>query len=262
MSESGVTSETTFSITTLAQRPDLQDAVSRLHGDAWPAFQSHGGAVQRYWSRLYTAFPQMQFAIIDQEQTVVAAGNSVPLQCDGTLAALSAGWDDAVKRAFAPDAPPPNTLCALAAVVCSDHQGTGLSARIITEMKEIAARRGFHSLIAPVRPTLKAMYPLTPIERYTEWRTPNGDVFDPWLRVHLRLGGVVLRPAPQSMVIEGSIAEWQGWTGMAFPESGAYIVPGALSPVEIDVTADRGFYVEPNIWVVHRHARSVGASQA
>lgn len=38
---------------------------------------------------------------------------------------------------------------------------------------------------------------------------------------------------------------------MRFPESGEYIVEGALVPVEMDVERDRGTYVEPNVWMVH-----------
>ena len=38
---------------------------------------------------------------------------------------------------------------------------------------------------------------------------------------------------------------------MAFPESGAYVVSGALVPIEIDRERDEGVYVEPNVWMVH-----------
>lgn len=43
----------------------------------------------------------------------------------------------------------------------------------------------------------------------------------------------------------------EAWTGLRFPESGAYVVPGALTPVTIDREADRGEYVEPNVWMRH-----------
>jgi hypothetical protein len=39
---------------------------------------------------------------------------------------------------------------------------------------------------------------------------------------------------------------------MAFPESGSYVVPEALVTVDIDREADRGLYVEPNVWMHHR----------
>ena len=49
-------------------------------------------------------------------------------------------------------------------------------------------------------------------------------------------------------------ADWEQWTEMAFPESGTYVVPGALVPVEIDRDRDAGLYVEPNVWMVHASA--------
>jgi hypothetical protein len=47
------------------------------------------------------------------------------------------------------------------------------------------------------------------------------------------------------------VADWEEWTEMTFPESGAYVVPGALVPVEIDRERNEGVYVEPNVWMVH-----------
>ena len=38
---------------------------------------------------------------------------------------------------------------------------------------------------------------------------------------------------------------------MAFPESGEYVVPGALEPIRIDRERDLGLYDEPNIWMRH-----------
>jgi hypothetical protein len=53
------------------------------------------------------------------------------------------------------------------------------------------------------------------------------------------------------MEIPGTISEWEHWAGMKFFESGEYIVPGALTPVQIDIDEDRGIYIEPNVWIVH-----------
>jgi hypothetical protein len=36
---------------------------------------------------------------------------------------------------------------------------------------------------------------------------------------------------------------------MHFPEDGAYVVPGALVPVQF--ANGRGTYVEPNVWMRH-----------
>jgi hypothetical protein len=123
---------------------------------------------------------------------------------------------------------------------------------MVERMAELAREHGFRDLIAPVRPSLKHRYPLARIERYVTWRRADGTHIDPWLRTHERLGGEILKVAPRSMTIPGRIAQWEDWAGMAFPESGTYVVPGALVPVEMDVEADRGLYVEPNVWMVHR----------
>jgi hypothetical protein len=53
------------------------------------------------------------------------------------------------------------------------------------------------------------------------------------------------------MTISGTLANWEEWTGMVFPESGEYVVSGACQPVVIDRDADRGTYHDPNVWVVH-----------
>jgi hypothetical protein len=53
------------------------------------------------------------------------------------------------------------------------------------------------------------------------------------------------------MVVTGTISEWEDWTDMHFPESGPYVVPGALRPVEMDLERDLGVYIEPNVWMRH-----------
>ena len=53
------------------------------------------------------------------------------------------------------------------------------------------------------------------------------------------------------MRITGTVAEWEAWTGMAFPESGDYVFPEGLAPVHDRPRADLGTYWEPNVWMVH-----------
>lgn len=53
------------------------------------------------------------------------------------------------------------------------------------------------------------------------------------------------------MTVTGTVGEWEGWTGMRFPESGPYVVPGALCPVRMDLERDLGTYEEPNVWMRH-----------
>ena len=75
----------------------------------------------------------------------------------------------------------------------SGQENRGQSRLLLGAMRALAAERGWAQLLAPVRPNWKARYPLTPIQRYAGWTRPDGLPFDPWLRVHARLGGRILR---------------------------------------------------------------------
>lgn len=52
--------------------------------------------------------------------------------------------------------------------------------------------------------------------------------------------------------MSGTVAEWEGWTGLALPESGEYVIPDGLSVLRVDREGDVGVYEEPNVWMRHR----------
>jgi hypothetical protein len=108
-----------------------------------------------------------------------------------------------------------------------------------------------------LRPSWKERYPLAPIERYVHWTGRDGQPFDPWIRVHLRMGGRIVAPIPHSMRITGSVADWESWTAMEYPESGEYVFPHGLATLLVDREADTGSYWEPNVWIAHTAAQSV-----
>lgn len=74
---------------------------------------------------------------------------------------------------------------------------------------------------------------------------------DPWIRVHVRRGGRIVRPIPNSMHVVGRVAEWERWTGMRFPDDGRHTLPDGLATVEIDHARNLGSYWEPDVWIVH-----------
>jgi GNAT superfamily N-acetyltransferase len=234
-----------------ADQPELWTDTSDISDEVWPEYNKHGDVLNEYWARLPDDFPDHQFVLYEGE--VLAEGHTVPCWWDGTPEGLGEGIDAMVVAAFeAREAGrPPNTLCALAAEIRPRFQGRGLAARILDAMAELARRDGLSHLIAPVRPSFKDRYPITPIERYITWTNETGEPFDPWIRVHLRRGGTIAKPVSHSLRITGTVADWEQWTGMRFPGDGAYTFPDGLAPVEIDRAADRGSYWEPNVWIVH-----------
>lgn len=238
---------------TYGSRPDLFQQARVLNPSVWPEFMLNDPVADRLWDRLDEDCAVYQSMLYDEAGAVVAVGNALPLAWDGTLDGLPSGWDDAFERAVAglDSGRAPDTLCAIQATVAPDRQGQGLSRWVLRAMRFTAARHGLKALIAPVRPTLKSQYPLAPMENYARWTQADGRLFDPWLRTHQALGAELMKVCPASMRITGTLAEWEAWTGMRFPESGVYVVPGALTPVTIDREADRGEYVEPNVWMRH-----------
>jgi GNAT superfamily N-acetyltransferase len=242
-----------YQFCTLAERPELHTQLSALDRAAWPRFMMEDPAEKAHWEALLEHHAQLQVLLHDSRDTVLAAGYAVPVEWNGTLSDLPEGWNAALSRGFDRDQSlgKPDTVSALSVVVHPDYQGMGLSREVIFEMKLRASREGFVSIIVPLRPSLKSQYPLIPIERYLQWKREDGLPFDPWVRTHTRMGAELLRIAPRSMVIPGTVADWEGWTGMQFPESGSYVVPGALQPVTIDRERDLGLYEEPNVWMHH-----------
>jgi GNAT superfamily N-acetyltransferase len=237
-------------VITVRAAPALRAVIQGFHVEAWPEFLAHDAGVSRRWGSIYDVFPEHQFVLRDAAGATVAAGNAVPVGWDGTLSDLPDGIAAVLERALG--GRPATVLCALAAMVTPAHRGAGLSRAVVEAMRAYAVAAGLRAVIAPVRPPGKARYPLTSMARYARWARPDGAPVDDWLRVHWRLGAAVLAIAPEAMVVEGSVAEWEAWTGMAFPDSGDYVVPGALQPVTIDRERDGGRYCDPNVWMEHR----------
>ncbi len=234
---------------TAAERPDLLERAWVETTDSIPEYNHHGDVINAYWSRLTKERPEFQFVLLDEAKTILARGHSLPIRWDGSIEDLPAGIDGAIARGF--DEGGENALCAMLIAVPQNHQGRGVSAVAVSELRGLAARHGLSALIAPVRPNWKERYPLVPIERYAAWRRADGLLFDPWMRVHERAGATILKPEPRSLRISGTVGEWEEWTQMAFPESGNYWFPGGLTTVEIDHEADLGSYWEPNVWMHH-----------
>jgi hypothetical protein len=232
-----------------ADRADLMERrFEELSRPTFPEYMNQSEVADLYWDRLYTDFADFQVALVDGDE-LLAEAHAVSLPWDGTLEDLPSGWEEGFERGMTSDRRH-TALMAIAISVAPSQQGRQLSSRMIGTFTDNARASGLdNGVIAPVRPTWKERYPLTPIERYAEWRRPDGTHFDPWLRIHELVGGKIFAPAPVSMTICGSATQWEGWTGMTFPEDGTYLFPGCLAPVTFE---DRvGTHVEPNVWVHH-----------
>jgi hypothetical protein len=186
-------------VVTHRERPELIDQLDDFDG-LWPDFIFHDAVARESYEHTRTTFAEFNFYLLGGDGTVLACGVAVPLAWGGTSAGLPEGWDAALVQAVHDHdrGRPPTALCALGAMVARSYQRRGVSRLVIDAMKRAAGAAGCRALIAPVRPTAKASYPLTPMERYVRWTRADGQPFDPWIRTHWREGGVLDRVAPRS----------------------------------------------------------------
>ncbi|MFF1378510.1 N-acetyltransferase [Streptomyces sp. NPDC058308] len=246
----------TLKITTLAERPELTTPLWHLAED-WPEFIRHDPVGWSLMGRIVAELPEYVLVATDEEADgkVVARAFSVPFALrdreDGALP--DGGWDQVLLWAYSDlrHGKETDTVSAIEITVDKSARGTGLSGRMLAAMRDNARARGFTEVVAPVRPNAKHLEPAASIDEYAYRTREDGLPHDPWLRVHVRAGGVVEKVAHASMTVSGSVAQWREWTGLPFDEEGPVEVPGALVPVHCEPARGYGVYVEPNVWVRH-----------
>lgn len=230
------------------------EQLADLYSDGFPAFITADKLVRQYVSRVREWFAEWNLTLVDPGQNPAATGWGVLVRWDGTVAGLPGGYTEALVRAVEgrEQGIEPDTLVICGTIVAGRRTGQGLAVQLLATLRDMATGNGLPRVIAPVRPTLKQLYPLTPVETYMTWTRPDGTALDPWVRTHLRMGATILAAAPDSQTMTGTVAEWEEWSGIALPASGDYVIPNGLSVLHVDREADLGTYTEPNIWIRHR----------
>lgn len=238
----------------LDERPDLMDRVYEVDF-TWPDFMGKDPVANALYWQVAGAFPHLCAAATDASGAVVASARALAFTLglpdrgdlpDGGLDRVTIwAFNDRLAGRM------PDIASAVEIVVARAYQGSGLSRRMLAALCNAARDAGLPRLVAPVRPNGKHRYPHMSMSKYITMMREDGLPADPWLRVHVRAGGQILRVAPTSMVMVGSVAQWRAWTGLPFDQSGDVIVPGALVPVHCDMEHDHAVYVEPNVWVEH-----------
>ncbi len=242
-----------YKVVPLSDRYDLFEKQDAICEEVWPEFMLHDPVAGDYWMKFISLFKEYQIMIMDGDE-ILAIANTIPINFTETLEKLpDEGWDWAVIKSVEDNLAglEPNLLVGIQIVVNKKHQGKGLSSIAVKEMSRLAVRMGFSRLVIPVRPSDKHKYPLIPMSEYINWKNDKELPFDNWLRVHAKNGGSILKVCPEAMRIPGTVDDWKQWTGLDFPGKGEYIIPGALNPLVVDLDANRGIYIEPNVWVLH-----------
>lgn len=242
-----------YSVVSLADRPELVDAFWDVEG-IWPTFMQQDPVSAVYYGRMPTVFPQYQHVMLAPDGEVVARVNAVPFAWRGVENLPVRGWDAILETAFSEHAQgiEPTAVSLIEARVSKPLLGRGLSGVLIAGARTKMRSLGHQHLVGPVRPTSKALEPNTPMTEYVQRTPEDGLPYDPWLRVHVRLGGIIGAVCPLAMTIPGTLEQWREWTGLPFDRSGPLELDFALVPVQVSVEHDHAVYVEPNVWVHHQ----------
>ena len=160
---------------TTAERPDLAEEVGRAFHGGWPEFIFHDAVAAEYLERVQRYFTELDVLLLDGGE-VVAGGWGVAMRWYGSVADLPDGYDGALVRAVHghEHGDKPDCLCVMAAAVRDDRRNQGLAGRVLTALRDRAAAAGLERVVAPVRPGLKARYPLTPMADFATWARDDG----------------------------------------------------------------------------------------
>ena len=254
--------EERLAVVTLAERPDLRAQLFSAEFQAGlPEFMRHDPAAALYYRNgNLNRYVDFALAAVDRDQPdrAIARAFSVPFAFRNGLAGRAElpedGWDGMIRWAYEDwlAGRLANAVSALEINVLAPYRGRGIAQLMLAAMQQNTRARGFADLYAPLRPSDKHAEPLTPFADYVARRRADGMPYDSWVRTHVRVGARIIKPAPTSMVVAGTLAEWSSWTGMAFDKSGPIIISGALSPVHVSVEQNHAVYIEPNLWIHHR----------
>lgn len=249
-----------FQLQTVADDPTLAETIQAMIDRIWPPFVTQASMPKGHtlpfdWFGIFDRWPQLQFVLIDPvDGVMVGACNALTLAWDGPAEELpDEGWNWVMHQAVLDleAGRTPTMGSALSVTIDPTRRGQQLSSVALRAMKLLLQETGVKRFFAPVRPTTKARYPITPMAEFMRWQNAEGLPLDPWMRVHVRLGGRMIKACNRSQPLAGRVAQWEEWLGLPLPASGEYVGPGLLSTLWVDREADEGVNWEPNVWIEH-----------
>lgn len=227
-------------------RPEEVDASWELERKVWAPFnwEAEGSTGVDYFSELHL--------VAEANGKLVGTIDGCPLDWDGDPSHLpQRGWTEMIEAARVGfEGLSPAYVGAIGTSIDPDYEGSGLAGRLLSALRDEALRLGYKGLVAPVRPVFRWRMPHLSIEQYAEMRMADGRHFDPWVRVHERIGGRIIGVAEHSANFVGSREDWERWVGIRLPDDGRVLAPKTIN--FLDLVAGIGVLVEPSIWILHQ----------
>lgn len=216
---------------------DINLAAQELEFACWSSVGFlYAGQIHSIYDAKINENLNLQLGALDDRKQLIACLTCVPLSQEVNG---QGGWDWALQNAV--PLSQANSLCGMSMSVSPLFRGKGISELLIKSLKEEAVKHNIEKLVFPVRPVLKSHHLSWSMTDYLALNK------DPWVKSHLKIGGVQGEICERSVVIEKSIGFWESWLGKQWGD--LIIVPGALSPIK--VLGSQGIYEEPNVWITH-----------
>lgn len=237
-------------IKSFADDPTLKTRVCEIEDDSFPAFLNDEPTWQRTQDDILTIFDKYHFLVIDEETDRAAAVSvSVPMVWDGTPESLPS-YNELLELCLKLDieGQEPTALVGILGAVSPDYRGQGVSELFNEGTARILQRHSISTYLSPVRPSNKQLYPNYTIEEFLSWRTADGGLVDPWLNHFEGMGATRLSVAHDAITLSAPIVQWTRWTGMLFPVSGEYVIPGGHRMLRVDTKSGIAKYGEDHVW--------------
>ena len=165
----------------------------------WPEYNLHGAVLNSYWNRNFDDFPDFQFALFDDERgEVLAEGHTLPCPWDGTTEGLGDGIDAITVAAFEAAAVGSRADRAVRDGRRGQPALSGKRPGRPGARSDVAGRaRGRSRLSDRAGPAeLQGPLPDHADRALRGLDAGDGEPFDPWIRIHTRRGGRIVKPIP------------------------------------------------------------------
>jgi GNAT superfamily N-acetyltransferase len=237
---------------TLKEQPSLLKEFYAIEKATWGSlpYLDFGASFNYNYFELIEYYNEHQIFLLDDNDYPISIVNSLPISKLNLNQLPDDGWDWALEQCFnlKKESGQEKNLVALSISVPPHLRNQGIATKMILKLKEHAKQNNFENLIAPVRPSLKQLHPDINMEEYINWKNNKNEIYDPWLRTHIKCGGEIINICKSSMTIIEPINFWKLWVDN-LNEDGTYIIPGGLVPLQIN--NGMGIYQEPGIWINH-----------
>jgi GNAT superfamily N-acetyltransferase len=239
-----------FTVKTLEDDPSLRSRIGELEDDSFPRFLNEEPTWIETQDEILTAFARTHYFVLE-EGTGKLAGLciNVPFAWTGEVDDLP-GYNELLRRCLNERHARcvPTALAGILGAVAPEYQSQGVSRLFFGAAAAALEKLGLRNYLSPVRPSNKQSYPNFSIDDFLSWRTPEGELVDPWLASFVRGGSKMLGIAREAITMSASCAQWSAWTGMRFPVSGDYVIPGGHRLLEVDAGRGVGRYAEDHVW--------------